>query len=308
MASIMKLSVSYHPLKRGEKMDHAHSLALISRSLPVQYGVRRFSNAMTSLLAVLALALVSFGSSALAADGNHEYIGIGGGVSLLNDSGTTGSASGGFPALDVTASPEVGFSVKGSAGYAFANGFRVEGEFGYRKNSLDTMNVRSPGSLVTLGVPLSNAARAQQGLPPASSYADLSPTEQQAIRQGSTGTQSISGDLSALNFMANVFYDYDLGSGWKPYVGGGLGVTSLSLEVSQGPVELVDDRDVVFSYQVGGGVGYEFPLPDDRSVTVSLDWRYFGTADPTFKDSLVGTEFEAEVDGHDVSIGIRYGF
>ena len=273
----------------------------------------RLSTATNSLLAALAFALVSFGVSARAADG--PYVGVGGGISLLNDSDVTAPARGPHPPLNATASLDTGFVVKGTAGYALTNGFRVEGEIGYRKNNLDNMNVKSPGSLVELAAPAVAAGvnivagRPFYPNPLTTTYANLLPPHQMAAQNAATGTQSLSGDISALTFMGNVYYDFDLGSGWKPYVGGGLGVASISLESkSASGRTLADDKDTVFAYQAGGGVGYEFATSEDYTITVSLDWRYFRTADPTFKGAVTGAEFDTEIGGHEISLGLRYGF
>ena len=112
-----------------------------------------------------------------------------------------------------------------------------------------------------------------------------------------------------LAFMANVDYDFDTGSRWVPYVGGGLGVATISVDTETDTgTSLVDDSDTVFAYQVGAGIGYEFPLEEGRSITVSLDWRYFGTQAPTFKGDVSGDDFEATINGHDIGIGLIYGF
>ena len=44
-------------------------------------------------------------------------------------------------------------------------------------------------------------------------------------------------------------------------------------------------------------------LPRRRitQFTVSLDWRYFRTADPTFKGAVTGAEFDTEIGGHEIS-------
>ena len=72
--------------------------------------------------------------------------------------------------------------------------------------------------------------------------------------------------------------------------------------------KLVDDNETVFSYQVGGGVGYEFPLPEDRSITVSLDYRYFDAGEPTFTGYTSRLDFDASISGNYVGVGLRYGF
>ena len=272
----------------------------------------RLSTATNSLVAALAFALVSFGVSARAADG--PYVGVGGGLSILNDSDVTAPAREPYPALNALASLDVGFVVKGTAGYAFPNGLRVEGEIGYRKNNLDGMNVKSPGSLVELAAPgvaaAVNAVRPVYANPATTTYADLFPPHKMVAQNRAMGTQSLSGDISVLTFMGNVYYDFDLGSGWTPYVGGGLGVASISLASKSAASgrTLADDKDTVFAYQAGGGVGYEFATSEDHAITVSLDWRYFRTADPTFKGSVTGAAFDTEIGGHEISLGLRYGF
>ena len=43
--------------------------------------------------------------------------------------------------------------MSGALGRSLDNGWRVEGELGYRNNGADEIDVRSPGGLVTLQVP-----------------------------------------------------------------------------------------------------------------------------------------------------------
>ncbi len=261
---------------------------------------------------MLAFALVSFGASATAADG--PYVGVGGGLSILNSSDVTAPAGDSYPPLEVTANLDAGFIVRGIAGWAFTNGLRIEGEIGYRNHNTDEMNVKSPGGLVDPAAPAVAAViNALAGTsvyddPVTTTYADLSDPHKRLAVGAVTGTRPVSGDYSAFTFMANGYYDFDLGSGWKPYVGGGIGFSSISLEAESNGALLVDDDDTVFAYQVAGGVGYEFALSQGRSVTVSLDYRYFGTESPTFKGLVTGRNFETEIAGHDVGIGLRYGF
>lgn len=273
----------------------------------------RLSTATNGLVAALAFALVSFGVSARAADG--PYVGVGGGLSMLNDSDVTAPARGPYPALNAEAGLNAGFVVKGTAGYAFTNGLRVEGEIGYRKNNLDGMNVKSPGSLVELAAPgVAAAVNAAFGMsvysdPATTMYKNLSLPHKTMAQEAVTVPQPLNGDISVLTFMGSVYYDFDLGSGWKPYVGGGLGAASISLESkSASGRSLADDKNTVFAYQAGGGVGYEFAASEDHAITVSLDWRYFRTADPTFKGAVTGAEFDTEIGGHEISLGLRYGF
>ena len=282
-------------------------------SLP---GMRRVSNVTKKVvLTVLTLVLVSFGSSAVAAEG--PYVAVGGGVNILNDAKVTAQYDNPlFTPLDATSKTDTGYKVKGALGWAFANGFRVEGELSYRKHNLDEMNVRSPGAFVltaydVLAARTPDLPEGRDGYLAFAGDPANAPTkrvlEQQTI-QGSP--HPLTGDFQALTFKANAFYDIDLGFAWKPYVGGGIGVTKISVDVSSGTTgtKLVDDNATVFSYQVGGGVGYEFPLPEGRSVTLSLDYRYFDAGSPTFTGYTSRLDFDASISGNYVGVGLRYGF
>ena len=281
------------------------SFVVVTHQPGLPPGVRRISNGMKGVLTALAVMLVSFGASAHAGDG--PYVGIGAGLSILNDSSVTAPMREGYNTpLNINATTNNGFAVRGMAGYAFPSGFRVEAEIDYRRHGTDQMDVKSPGTLAKLAV---DGAIARGLLPPGTEYAQLLPAQQANFDEAAKGSQPVDGAFSMIAFMANVDYDFDTGSRWVPYVGGGLGVATISLDTenAQG-TSLADDSDTVFAYQVGAGIGYEFPLAEGRSVTVSLDYRYFGTQDPTFAGDVTGAEFDVGISGHDIGIGIIYGF
>ena len=295
-----------------------NTLTVGSRVAALLLGLQRFSNATKGVLVLFACALVSFGTSAQAGDG--PYVGIGGSLSILNDSAVTAPMREGYDTpLNINATTDNGFAVRGMAGYAFPSGLRVEAEIDYRRHGTNQMDVKTPGTLVEVAVPAVaaqvNAGAAAAGLPapyadPANtSYADLLDAHKPGAVAAVTGPQDVDGAFSMLAFMVNADYDFDMGSPWKPYIGGGLGVATISLDTKTDTGRsLTDDSDTVFAYQVGAGIGYEFPLEEGRSVTVSLDWRYFGTQTPTFTGAVTGTEFDVEINGHDIGIGIIYGF
>ena len=275
-------------------------------------GLRRFTSATKVVPAALALLLMSFGTSVYAAEG--PYVAIGGGVNVLNDADVTAQyANPLFTPLDAKSSTDTGYKVKGAVGWAFANGFRVEGELSYRKHNLDEMNVRSPGAFVLNAYDAWARANGRpEGRDAYLAAAGASPALKNQLEQGTiqASPHPLTGDFQALTFKANAFYDIDLGFAWKPYVGGGIGLTRISVDVSSASTgaKLVDDNETVFSYQVGGGVGYEFPLPEDRSITVSLDYRYFDAGEPTFTGYTSRLDFDASISGNYVGVGLRYGF
>lgn len=288
-------------------MHSDHAVIAISKASVLRRGMRRFSKTMKVVPVALLILLVSFGTSAYAGDG--PYVGVGGSLSLLNSSDVTSGANNekGYSSLDANGITNNGFAVRGMAGYAFPSGFRVEAEIDYRRHGLDQIDVKSPGGLVEL--PLAGAI-AQGSLPAGTKYAQLPDSTKENFEDRAKGKHDIDGNFSMLAFMANVDYDFDTGSAWKPYIGGGLGVASISIDADSVATgrSLSDDSDTVFAYQVGTGIGYEFPLEEGRSITVSLDWRYFGTSSPTFKGDVSEGDFDVTINGHDIGIGIIYGF
>lgn len=207
--------------------------------------------------------------------GQGWYVAGNVGAAFVNDSSSTATDSvGNSISFDTEFDP--GFVVSGAAGYGW-NNLRAEGEISYRKNDVDSLTVTN----VTLaGVGSFNTAASFSG----------------------------GGDVSALGIMANVWYDFPTGGKLVPFVGGGIGVAEVSLNDVTGNVAgvdalLADDSDWVFAYQIGAGIGYAF----NPNLTLTLDYRLFGTADPEFKDPT-GVPFDGEYLSHNVHAGLRYQF
>lgn len=120
---------------------------------------------------------------------------------------------------------------------------------------------------------------------------------------GATGSLDGSGHSSALSFMANGLYDFDLGSRFKPYLGGGIGFANVSANnIKALNTTLVDDSAVVFAYQAIGGLGYAVT----PQFTAFVEYRYFATSNPKF--SQAGGTVESEFQTNNVMLGVRYAF
>ena len=118
---------------------------------------------------------------------------------------------------------------------------------------------------------------------------------------GDLGSLSLSagGDVDLWRFMVNGYYDFDTGTPWTPYIGIGIGFANVSAnDLTVAGIDIGSDDDTVFAYQVGAGLGYAI----NNTTTMFVDYRYFATEDPDFS----GTE--AEVDSHNISLGLRYSF
>ena len=147
-------------------------------------------------------------------------------------------------------------------------GLRLEGEISYRENDLDQVNSVTGGGLV---FPAAGALK---------------------------------GDTSALGYMVNGWYDFDTGTNWVPFVGGGIGGATISVDVKSvgGAAIGYDESDTVFAYQAGAGIGYKVT----PKVTVGLSYRLFGTLDPEFNNGV--NTVKAEYMSHNFMAGVLVKF
>lgn len=121
------------------------------------------------------------------------------------------------------------------------------------------------------------------------------------IKVPGVGQGKVNSDVWALTGLANVFYDIKTGTPVTPYVGGGVGISSVNIErgtSSNGTLLWTKDDDTVFAYQAAVGVG----LAAGKNVIVDIGYRYFGTQDVQFDLS------EAEFSSHNIMVGARFMF
>ena len=113
-----------------------------------------------------------------------------------------------------------------------------------------------------------------------------------------------------LAFMGNVDYDFDTGSAWKPYVGGGLGVAIISLDTETGTLARRLPTTAIPSWRIRWVRASATSFPCRRAVRSPSAWTgdTSGPSDPTFTGDVTGAEFDVEISGHDIGIGLIYGF
>jgi len=118
-----------------------------------------------------------------------------------------------------------------------------------------------------------------------------------------TGTAHSSGDLTAFSLMANVWYDFDLGTPVVPFIGAGIGTAKLDLSYdarvtfpSTTTSTHGDASDWVFAWQLGAGLGYEL----GNGMTLSAQYRYFATGDASVRDGQ-----SVDVKANEVLIGLN---
>lgn len=115
------------------------------------------------------------------------------------------------------------------------------------------------------------------------------------------------GEASTEALMANLLVDFDTGTAFTPYVGGGLGYAWSDLEdygIEAVP-EVLDDDDSDFAWQLIGGVGFAL----SEQATVTLDYRYFSTsADVTTSTGTGSVSNDVDLDSDTLTLGLRYRF
>jgi len=126
----------------------------------------------------------------------------------------------------------------------------------------------------------------------------------------STGSFPLDGDVSSTVLMLNAYYDFrTISPSVIPYIGAGIGAAFVSADVTDpDPVfggQVLDDDDTVFAYQLIAGVAF----PVSKQLTIDLNYRYLGTTDPAFEIvGASGIEAEAEIQSHNIFVGLRYSF
>lgn len=116
----------------------------------------------------------------------------------------------------------------------------------------------------------------------------------------------VTGTGTVLYGMINAWYGVDLG-GITPFVGGGVGVASMTLDsVYTGVMfeaSTFEDTETTYAAQIGAGVAVE--------LTDSLDlvgrYRYFMTGDVGFVDGQ-GTTLTSSFGAHLLDVGLKLAF
>jgi outer membrane protein OmpA-like peptidoglycan-associated protein len=121
---------------------------------------------------------------------------------------------------------------------------------------------------------------------------------------GVTGAASATGDVRIWNLMANLLYDFETGSPFKPYLGLGFGGIWADYD-NVGPIagSSLDSDDRTFAYQ--GILGGSFEL--NESTELFADYRYFAS-DDLDQRTTTGIEVDAENANHSVMVGLRWSF
>lgn len=158
-----------------------------------------------------------------------------------------------------------GYTVSGGLGVDLGNGLRIEGELGY-------LNVGT---------------------------ADLTLPDFQPDPISDDAPGSVTGYYA----MANVWMSLPTGT-IRPFVGGGLGLASLSVDA--GPYfgdKSIDDSATAMAWQVGAGVEADIAT----NMELFARYRYLGVQDFTMTD-VDSTDITADFNANILDVGLRVAF
>ncbi len=193
----------------------------------ISYRISMFKRMIVAAAALAMFLMPVFAPDVRASD-SRWYVGLSVPVMFIDDteSVTTGDNFGLGPTgpipttyrADAVNEYKTGFRVSGALGYEFGSGFRVEGEVFFGRANVSKLTytgITSNGR--DLGIP-------------------------------KTSDPTVSGPADQLGGMVNVWYDFNTGSRWKPFIGGGIGVMRSDWS------DLAYDPDVPFNAALEAGI------------------------------------------------------
>ena len=279
------------------------------------------------ILGVAATACLALGcASAAQAQGDGWY--IGGNLPLMFIDDTDSTAGGSFRQTQmgpqgpvqqtvgytatVATEHDTGYKLGGILGRSFDSGFRIEGEVFIANAEVSKLTHSS------ITVPaLSFTLPGQLPIP-------------------------VSGTADQLGAMVNVWYDFDTGGNWTPYVGGGLGFIRIDrgdlrydtgavaeavanalaqaeaaqrgippelvppIDLPEGTVPALSTTDTAFAYQIGAGIGYA--LSDSTTLQIGYRLQMVNGLSFTGENAVATVSSETDLRIHFLEIGIRYQF
>lgn len=111
----------------------------------------------------------------------------------------------------------------------------------------------------------------------------------------------VSGQTSTSSFMVNGILSFLPKRSWHPFVGAGVGMSSINIDWHDSSSTL-DDSDFVLAYQGFAGVSYDVA----KNWELSAQYRYFATENPEF--TAGGNKLKAEYSSHAILAGFTYKF
>ncbi len=106
-----------------------------------------------------------------------------------------------------------------------------------------------------------------------------------------------SAKLQSHYVLLNMYYDHQTCTPWTPYIGVGLGGSSIKYSVDD-----VSDRNNRFAWQIGAGLSYAF----NPNISADAGYRYVNLGH--FSRAKDEAKTRVESYSHELYLGIRYTF
>ena len=208
---------------------------------------------------------------------------------------TTGQVTGVNPPLNIPAGAAVGWNTQldSGIGYSLAYGWylpqmRLELEY-----AVSDADVTSHTGVNAAGLDL---GAIDAGVLIAGNVGDLGVSVADLVADGR-------GEIESDTLYINGLYDFGDGSGFTPYVGLGLGYSSVDVLYAPSGVGIIDSDDTVFAYQLI--VGASLDINDSTKAFGNI--RYRKSSDVSVSSTLLPASFDVENESIVLDIGVRFG-
>lgn len=117
-------------------------------------------------------------------------------------------------------------------------------------------------------------------------------------------TFDVDGSASTTYLLGNLWFDLDTGSGFTPYVGGGIGAGYITAEGTSTVPYSVDLSGWGLAYQLGAGV--KFDVADNIALDLGYRWKSIVNAELT--GGVNNDDAIADFGSHVIQAGLTFGF
>tara|TARA_B100000809_G_scaffold265855_1_gene326074 strand:- start:690 stop:1469 length:780 start_codon:yes stop_codon:yes gene_type:complete len=169
------------------------------------------------------------------------------------------------------------------------NNFRIEVEYAY-----SDADVESHSEVSAAGI---NLTGLDAGILISGNVGDLGVSTGDLVADGR-------GEIVTTGLYFNGYYDFETGSAWTPFIGGGIGYGDTEITFNPSGVDVISDEDSSTMYQLMAGIGYD--LTDYANLYAQV--RYRDSGDVTVDSALLPAEFDIENESMVYDMGVRYSF
>lgn len=112
------------------------------------------------------------------------------------------------------------------------------------------------------------------------------------------------GEITNTALFANLYYDFNLGGAFEPYVGAGIGFAQVDVDYSPSGVGIINGDDTTFAWQLKGGITWKI----DPTWEAYGEYAYRQTDDISLDNQLFPGTLDIENTQSVFSVGVRFKF